>query len=331
MPENPAQAFWTLAPGRGALRHEALPAPGTDEVQVRTLYSAISRGTESLVFRGLVPESEVERMRAPFQAGHFPAPVKYGYASVGMVEVGCGKAAEALLGRPVFCLYPHQTRYVVPAAAVVPLPEGLPPARAVLAANMETALNAAWDSTPAVGDRIAVIGAGVVGTLVAWLCARIPATRVELVDIDPGRAALAAALGLSLRTPEAASTECDRVIHASGSPAGLRTALRLAGQEATVIELSWFGRQDVGLPLGEAFHSRRLTIRSSQVGSIPPERAPRWTHRRRLEVALSLLVDPCLDALVSGESDFAELPELMPRLATDPAGTLCHRIRYPGA
>lgn len=331
MPENPAQAFWTLAPGHGALREEALPATGANEVRVRTLFSAISRGTESLVFRGLVPESEFERMRAPFQAGRFPAPVKYGYASVGVVEHGSGEVAEPLLGRPVFCLYPHQTRYVVPAGAVVPLPEGLPPARAVLAANMETAVNAAWDTAPAVGDRIAVIGAGVVGAMAAWLCARIPATRVELVDIDPGRAALAAALGLSLRTPETASAECDRVIHASGNPAGLRTALRLAGREATVIELSWYGEQDVALPLGEAFHSRRLTIRSSQVGSIPPERAPRWNHRRRMEVALSLLVDPCFDALISGESAFAELPELMPRLASDPAGTLCHRIRYPDA
>lgn len=331
MPDNPAQAFWILAPGRGALRDEALPATGANEVRVRALFSAISRGTESLVFRGLVPESEFERMRAPFQGGRFPAPVKYGYASVGVVEDGSGAAAEDLLGRAVFCLYPHQTRYVVPAAAVVPLPEGLPPARAVLAANMETALNAAWDSAPAVGDRIAVIGAGVVGALVAWLCARIPATRVELVDIDPGRAAIAAALGLKLRAPEAANAECDRVIHASGNPAGLRTALRLAGREATVIELSWYGRQDVGLPLGEAFHSRRLTIRSSQVGSIPPERAPRWDHRRRMEVALSLLVEPCLDALISGESAFAELPELMPRLASDPAGSLCHRIRYADA
>lgn len=323
-------AFWTVAPGTGELRTEALPALHAGEVRVRALYSGISRGTESLVFRGEVPASEYRRMRAPFQQGDFPGPVKYGYISVGIVEDGLGEQAAALRGRTVFCLHPHQQRYVVPADAVVPLPDGLPAARAVLAANMETAINAVWDAAPSVGDRIAVIGAGVVGTLVAWLCARIPGSQVELIDIDPGRAAPAAALGLALCAPDTpeCSRECDLVIHASGSAAGLRSALAMAGFEATVIEMSWFGQQAVALPLGEAFHAKRLTLRSSQVGHLPPARLPRWTYRRRMELALSLLVDDRLDVLISGESDFADLPDLMPALAANGAGVLCHRIRY---
>ncbi|HAF54704.1 MAG TPA: dehydrogenase [Thauera sp.] len=329
MPETNL-AFWTASPGCGELRPVTVRPPAAGEVLVRSLYGAVSRGTESLVFRGEVPESEYQRMRAPFQEGEFPGPVKYGYISVGIVEDGVGPEAAALRGRMVFCLHPHQTRYVVPARAVIPLPPGVPAARAVLAANMETAINACWDGRPAVGDHIAVVGAGVVGSLVASLCAAIPGTEVQLIDIDPGRARLAAALGLAHRLPAAAHGDCDLVFHASGHPAGLATALELAGQEATVIEMSWYGRASVPLPLGGAFHARRLNIKSSQVGHIPPQQGPRWAYRRRMELALSMLVDPRLDALISGETDFQDLPALMQRLAYAPAGALCERIRYPG-
>ena len=325
MPHEIATAFWTLAPGQGALRQEPLARPGPGEVAVRTLYSGISRGTEALVFEGRVPESEWQRMRAPFQEGDFPGPVKYGYINVGVVEVG----EPSLLGREVFCLYPHQDRYVVPADAVTPLPEGLPAARAVLAANMETAINAVWDAAPGVGDRIAVVGAGVVGALAAWMSAAMPGTRVELVDVMPGRSALAEALGLDFSLPDSARRENDLVIHASGQAEGLRLALSLAGFQAKVVEMSWFGSAEVALPLGEAFHSRRLTLQASQVGHLPPERATRWDYRRRLALALDLLRDPRLDALISGESDFHELPALMPRLAAGGGDVLCHRLRYP--
>jgi hypothetical protein len=324
MSASTATAFWILAPGRGALCEECLDEPGDGEVRVRTLFSGVSRGTEALVFRGEVPPSEHARMRAPFQAGDFPGPVKYGYVSVGRVEAGDAD----LLGREVFCLYPHQDRYVVPRKAVLPLPEGLPAARAVLAANMETAVNGLWDAAPGLGDRITVIGAGVVGALMAWLCAAIPGTRVQLVDVSEGRAALAAALGLEFRSPETADADRDRVIHASGSAEGLTLALRLAGLEARVLEMSWFGTREVTLPLGEAFHARRLTLQASQVGRLPLDHSSRWDHRRRLALALELLGDPCLDALISGESDFRELPELMPRLAAGSGEVLCHRLHY---
>lgn len=320
-----ARAFWIASPGRGEIRTELVPAPGPGSVLVETLYSGISRGTESLVFAGRVPVSEHARMRAPFQAGRFPGPVKYGYASVGRVLEG----PDTLRGRLVFCLYPHQTHYVVPSDAVHPLPPGVPPERAVLAANLETAVNGLWDGSPSIGDRIAVIGAGTVGCLVAWLAAGIPGTRVELVDVDAAKAGIAAKLGVDFAVPADAARDADLVFHASGTEGGLETALELAGFEAAIVELSWYGDERIAAPLGQAFHSRRLTLRSSQVGTVAPHRRARWDARRRLGLALELLTDSRLDALISGESALDELPALMPRLAA--AGALCHRIRYESA
>lgn len=319
------RACWIEAPGRAGLRPVALAAPGPDAVRVRALHSGISRGTELLVFRGEVPESEYERMRAPFQEGSFPAPVKYGYASVGVVEQG----PADLLGRAVFCLHPHQSHYVVPAAAVHPLPEGLPPARAVLAANMETAVNALWDASPRLGDRIAVVGAGVVGLLVAWLAGRMPGCAVQVIDTNPERRSVVEQLGLGFATPGGAAPDADLVVHASGSAEGLATALRLAAFEATVLELSWYGRRAVPLPLGEAFHARRLTLRSSQVGQVARSQRARWSHRRRMALALALLRDPALDALLTDAAPFDELPAVLARLAAGAPHTLCHRIDYP--
>ena len=319
-----ARAFWIAAPGHGELREAALAAPGSGEVLVRALASGISRGTESLVFLGRVPPSQHRAMRCPFQEGDFPAPVKYGYASVGIVEAG----PPALLGQRVFCLYPHQDRYLVPAEAVVPVPAAVNDRRAVLAANMETALNGLWDGAPRLGDRIAVIGAGTVGTLMAALAARIPGTRVELVDIDPRRRTLAAALGCGFATPDAAERDADLVVHASGSSAGLASALALAGFEATVLEMSWYGDQAVAAPLGEDFHAKRLRLISSQVGAVATSRRARRTHRQRLMQALELLTDPVFDRLITGESAFADLPATMARLAAAPDGALCHVVRY---
>jgi len=324
MTDGEARAFWIASPGAGEIRREPLPRPAAGDAVVRTLYTGISRGTEALVFRGEVPASEAARMRAPFQSGDFPAPVKYGYASVGVVESG----PAALAGRAVFCLHPHQTRYVVPEDAVHALPEGVPAARAILAANMETAINGVWDGGPRVGDRVAVVGGGVVGCLVAWLAGRIPGCRVELVDTSEERAAIASRLGVRFATPDRATPEADLVFHASGAPGGLATALRLAAFEAVVVELSWYGVRAVPAPLGEAFHSRRLTLRSSQVGAVAASQRSRWTHRRRMALALALLADPCLDALITGESPFEALPEVMAGLARGPGPTLCHRIAY---
>ncbi len=323
-PPGQASAFWVTEPGRGELRREPLPDPAPGDALVRTLYSGISRGTESLVFRGEVPPSEYQTMRAPFQVGDFPGPVKYGYCSVGVVEEG----PAHLLGRTVFCLHPHQTRYRVPAAALHLLPEQVPTGRAVLAANLETAVNGLWDASPRLGERIAVIGAGTLGCLVAWLAGRIPGCQVELIDLNPRRAPIAAALGVGFAGPPEATPDADLVIHTSGAPAGLAQGLRLAGFEATVLELSWYGTREVPLPLGQGFHQRRLTIRSSQVGSVATAQRARWDHRRRMALALSLLAAPVLDRLITGEDAFDDLPAVQARLARDPGDTLMHRIRY---
>ncbi|HEY4107345.1 MAG TPA: zinc-binding alcohol dehydrogenase, partial [Polyangiaceae bacterium] len=259
-----ARAFWIVEPGRGEIREESLAAPASGEVLVRTLYSAVSRGSESLVFRGRVPESERARMRCPFQVGEFPGPVKYGYASVGVVEAGLAE----LVGARVFCLFPHQSAYVVNARAVVPIPAEVPPERAVLAANLETALNAIWDAELRIGDRVSVVGAGVLGCLCAHLLAQQVGVEVELIDVNAERAAIAGTLGARFAVPERAECERDLIFHASASEAGLRTCLELAAPEATVLELSWFGDAEPRLPLGAAFHQKRLTLRSSQVGTV---------------------------------------------------------------
>lgn len=320
--------FWIQAPGRGEIVPAEVPPRRAHEVLVRTLFTGISRGTESLVFRGEVPPSQYATMRAPFQEGDFPGPLKYGYINVGRVEQA-DPASNGLVGRTIFCLFPHQDRYCVPADRVTPVPADVPAARAVLAAGMETAVNAVWDAQPAPGDRIVVIGAGVIGMLVAYLCRQIPGAAVTLIDVNPALGEVAGALGLSFRTEPPGAACADLIVHASGNPDGLVAALALADVEARIVEASWYGAQPVCLPLGEAFHSRRLTIESSQVGRIPPHRAARWTLARRMGLALELLRDPRLDALITGESEFDDLPRTLARLAHEPGTTLCHRIRYP--
>lgn len=319
-----ARAFWLRSPGHGEIREVDLPRPAADDVVVRTLFSGVSRGTEGLVFRGGVPESQHTAMRAPFQDGEFPGPVKYGYLNVGLVEEG----PRDLVGRTVFCLYPHQTRYVVPAGAVTPVPDAVPAARAVLAGTVETAVNALWDAAPLVGDRIAVVGAGMIGCSVAALLARFPGVRVQLVDADPARAAVAAALGVDFALPPDALGGCDLAVHASATEAGLVRSLELLAPEGTVLELSWYGDRRVSLPLGEAFHSGRLVVRGSQVGRVSEARRSRRTFADRLALSLDLLADPVFDALVTGECAFDELPSVLRGIAAGDLPGLCHRVRY---
>ncbi|GIE32495.1 dehydrogenase [Actinoplanes italicus] len=318
-----ARSFWLTCPGTGEIRTERVPDPGPGEVSVRTLHSGVSRGTETLVFQGRVPESQWATMRAPFQDGEFPAPVKYGYLSVGVVEAG----VPELIGKTVFCLYPHQTRYVVPANAVTVIPDGVPAARAVLAGTVETAVNAVWDAAPQIGDRITVVGAGMVGSSVAAVLAGLPATDVELLDVDPGRASTADQLGVAFAHPDDARGDRDIVIHASATEAGLHRSLELLRAEGTVVELSWFGDRRITVGLGENFHSKRLTIRSSQVGGISPTR--HRDYAQRLQVALDLLRDPRFDALTTGHSDFEDLPTVLPALADGTLKALCHVIDHP--
>jgi threonine dehydrogenase-like Zn-dependent dehydrogenase len=319
-----ARALWIEAAGRALIRDEVLAAPGPGEVRVRTVFSGVSRGTESLVFHGRVPPSEYERMRGPNMAGAFPFPVKYGYCAVGVVET----PGHALDGATVFALHPHQTAFNVAPGWLARVPDGVPSARAVLAANMETALNAVWDAGVGPGDRVAVVGAGVAGCLVAHLAARMPGTAVVLVDIDPAKAEIAAALDVTFAAPADAPTGCDVVVHTSATAAGLDTALSLAGFEATVVELSWFGEGRQAIALGDAFHSQRLTLRSSQVGSVSPSRRARWPHARRLEKALDLLADARLDALLPSSIAFEALPDKLAQVLAPGSGVLCQLVSY---
>jgi threonine dehydrogenase-like Zn-dependent dehydrogenase len=319
-----ALAFWLREPGVGEIRVAPLPEPGPGDVLVRTLCSGVSRGTEALVFRGQVPASQYAEMRAPFQEGDFPGPVKYGYLNVGVVDDG----PRELRGRTVFCLYPHQTAYVVPVHAAALVPADVPPTRAVLAGTVETAVNALWDAAPLLGDRVAVVGAGMVGCCVARLLARFPGVQVTLVDIDPARAQVAAALGVDFALPADAADGRDLVVHTSATSAGLQRSLDLLALEGTVLDLSWYGDSEVQLSLGGAFHSRRLGIRASQVGTVSPARRGRRTTAERMAIALDLLRDPAFDVLITGVSRFAELPDVMPRLAGGTLPALCHTIAY---
>jgi NADPH:quinone reductase-like Zn-dependent oxidoreductase len=320
---NP-QALWFTGPAKAELRPAVLPPANNGMVRIKALTSGISRGTESLVFHGKVPESEWARMRCPFQEGEFPFPVKYGYAMAGRVEDGPANR----IGERVFSLYPHQSHFALPTASAIPIPDAVSDARAVLAAQMETAMNATWDAAPRIGDRIAIVGGGVAGCLLAYLCDRLPGTEVTLIDLNRDRRETAIALGVGFATPnDIVSTGCDLVFHASASAAGLELALSLAGFEGTVVEMSWYGAQPVAVDLGGAFHSQRLTLLSSQVGSVSPSRRARWDHRRRLSKALSLCADPRLDVLVADETPFAEVPARLPEILGAP-GALCHRIRY---
>jgi NADPH:quinone reductase-like Zn-dependent oxidoreductase len=322
-----ARAFWVVEPGRGEIRPAVVPTPRAGEVLVRALHSGVSRGTETIVFRGAVPEDQHTVMRAPHQEGDFPAPVKYGYLGVGVVDEG----PSELVGRTVFCLHPHQTAYVVPVEAAVVVPDEVPARRAVLAGTVETAVDALWDAAPRVGDRVAVVGAGMVGCCVARLLAGIPGSRVTLVDVDPARADVAARLGVGFARPDAVAGsrgDFDLVVHTSATGAGLQLSLDLLAPEATVLDLSWYGDAQVQLSLGGSFHSSRLRIRASQVGSIAAARRSRYTYAQRLGLAVGLLRDPAFDALLTGDSPFEELPDVMPRLADGSLPAICHTIPY---
>jgi NADPH:quinone reductase-like Zn-dependent oxidoreductase len=318
-----AQTLWTVSAGQLGLKSGQLGQLAPGHLRCRALYSAVSRGTESLVFSGKVPESEWQRMRAPLQRGDFPFPVAYGYQMV--AEVLEGPLAS---GTRIFALHPHQDIFDLPAAFANILPAALPSRRAVLAANMETALNALWDSGAGPGDRIGVVGGGVVGLLVAFLAAGLPGAEVTLVDTDPSRDALATEFGAQFaRAGQILPADCDVVFHCSASAAGLETCFGMAGLESSIIELSWYGDGTVPAALGGAFHARRLRLTASQVGHVSPSRRPRWDYARRIAKALHLLMDDRCDALLESDIPFRETPERLPRILAKP-GALAQVIRY---
>ena len=258
-----AQALFYTAPGTAELRDVALAPMAPGMVEVRTLFSGLSRGTERLVSAGAVPPSEHARMRAPHQEGDFPFPVKYGYAAVGVVEAG----PDALVGHHVFSLYPHQDRFRVPVDAVVPLPDDVPATRAILGANAETALNAIWDAGAKPGERVLVLGAGLLGCLIAAFLSRIH-RQVDVTDRLPEPGAVLADFPVNFVSVKELGNNFNIVFHTTASAAGLQAAIDALAFEGRVVELSWFGDRPVALMLGGAFHARRLSIRASQVGHV---------------------------------------------------------------
>lgn len=319
-----ARSLWYVKSGVAELRTERLGPPRPGEARVATRYSAISRGTERLVANGEVPESEWDRMRAPFQAGAFPYPVKYGYSATGIVTAG----SDAILGKTVFCLHPHQDHFQVAEDMLVEVPDGIPAKRATLAANLETALNAHWDAGTAPGDKILIVGAGIVGLLVGYLAQRMAGASVAITDIDLGRAPLATALGLTFVAPDSVPTGNRITFHTTATGAGLETAINAAAFEGRIIELSWYGARAATLRLGGAFHSRRLQIISSQVGHVAPSHRATVTLRQRLEKAIRLLDAPCLDHLVTDEIAFDDAPDRLTSIFTNPGLGGCPILTY---
>jgi hypothetical protein len=316
-----------VAPGVAEIRDSELGAPTPNQALVVTRATGISRGTERLVLTGRVPESQWHAMGAPLMQGAFPFPVSYGYAAVGVVRDG----PEALRGRRVFCLHPHHDAFLAPAAMCVPVPDAVPDRRAVLAANMETAVNVLWDARPLVGERVLVIGTGVVGLLVTFLLARIPGLDLVACDLDASRRGIVKGFGARFCAPDEAPGDRDLVVHASASAEGLRLALSRCGFEGRIVEASWFGDRAVELPLGEAFHAKRLQLVSTQVGAVSPAMCGRRTHGQRMALALSLLDDPRLDALLGPDIPFAELPARIGSVLVPEPGApqpLCPVVTY---
>lgn len=325
-PESSRQ-YWTEAAHTGALREVPVPQPAPGELLIETLHSGISRGTESLVHRGEVPAAITELMQAPFQLGALPFPVSHGYLNVGVVRQG----RSELIGQTVFTLAGHREHVVVPEAAAHVLPEGCPPQRALFAGIGEVGLNGLWEGPVMIGDRVAVVGGGLIGLTTALLASKMALQRLQVVEVDAERRTFIRDLGLDAVAPEQADLDNDVVLHSSSSSAGLATSLRLAGDDAVIVEQSWYGTGDQQVPLGADFHARRLRIVATQVGQVPGPRRMRRTRGQRLATALSML-DSRFDRLISGRSPLAQLPDVMQDVATGAdwtRGQILHVIDHP--
>jgi len=315
-------ALWHLSEQESAIRSQSLPELKADKCRIESLFSLVSSGTESLVANGEVPTDLHDSMQVPYMEGDFSFPVKYGYSLVGKVVEG----SHNLVGQQVHLLHPHQQHCVVNEADITIIPAGIPPQRAVLASNVETALNAIWDSRLSAGDRVLIIGMGLIGSLVARLASQFPATQVSVADTDPARLALAREQGFSQYEPSDAPF--DVAFHSSGSSAGLQTAIDAVGYEGKVIELSWYGTRSAEVKLGGSFHQQRKQIISSQVSQLPSHQQSRWDYRRRKQTVLNLLQDDGWDDFLTATVDFPEAPALFDKLRQGDRSQLSWTIRY---
>lgn len=301
-------------------------------VLIETLYSGISRGTESLVYHGKVPISEANRMRCPHQTGDFTYPVSYGYACVGKVIETQSDVSQIKKDDIVFVLHPHQDIFCVPEEACNLVPATLTPSRAVLSANMETALNAVWDAEISGTSNHMVIGAGVVGLLTAFVLKSLSGHSPILIDINTAKKPIAEKLGLAFHTPDEIAqknlAEMERLFNTSASEKGLQLAIEQSGFEAKILEMSWYGDKAVNLRLGGEFHSKRLQIISSQVGHIAPAKRETHGYSDRMQEAMKLLSDDKLDALLEPEIMFEALPDHLHDIFNKNSSALCQLVKY---
>jgi 2-desacetyl-2-hydroxyethyl bacteriochlorophyllide A dehydrogenase len=333
-----ARALWFAAPRTATLREESVPPPGPGEVRVETVASAVSSGTEMLVYRGEVPQHLP--LDLPTLRGTYGFPIKYGYAAAGRVfDMGPG-VEQFSVGDPVFVHHPHQEVFVVPARMPVRLPEGLDPLLGVFVANLETAINVVHDTPLRLGESALVLGGGVVGQLVARLLRLAGAGAVLVVDPLHMRRELAVAAGadhalgvegLNERVKEITGGRgVDVAVEASGSGAALQAAIEAVALEGTVVVASWYGTRPVTLDLGGHFHRGRVRLRSSQVGRLDPALAPRWDRDRRTETAVALLDKLKLGNLISHRLPFDRAAEAYPLLDERPGEAVQVVFTYGG-
>ena len=329
-PQGERLSLWFEAPGRVGVRRSPLPEPGPGEARVRASVSAISTGTERAAFRGrLDPGWARDETLGALREGGFRYPFQYGYASVGVVDrvgpppaAGSPPGARLRAGERVFGFVPHQSVFCAPAPELLRVPRGLPDERAALFPYLETAVNLLLDGAPRVGDRVAVVGQGVLGLSLTALLARFPLGGLVTVEPRGERRELSRAFGAPASVPPEGAEEAvrselgggaERVFEVSGHRAGLDLAIRLAAREGRVVAGSWLAGGTTELDLGGWFHRGRVGIVSSQVSRLPPL-GPSWTVGRRRELAWSLLAGIPLESLVTDRFPLAEAERAYARL-----------------
>jgi 2-desacetyl-2-hydroxyethyl bacteriochlorophyllide A dehydrogenase len=321
---NHAKSLWFEEAGKAVFREDELPDLRKGWCCIDTSYSAISPGTERLVFLGDVPNDLFSQMKTAYMGGDFAFPLKYGYSLVGRIIDGSFER----IGQTVHILHPHQNRCVVREEDAFPVPDDIPSKRATLASNMETAVNAVWDSGLTIGERALVVGFGIVGSLVARLLSFFPGVEVTITDNNPLKLSLAEKMEFDVQSPDNKSNAFDVAFHASGDPNGLQSAIDSVGFEGRVVELSWYGKKEVSLNLGGSFHSMRKKILSSQVSSIPPQFRSKWDFNKRKSLVFEFLARDVFDTHITHSYPFDDLVRVFDDLKTPPTEGLSYLVVY---
>ena len=317
-----AQSFW-VNKKRGSIKKELLnQSLGNDELLVKAYYSGISYGTEKIVHDSQVPANQYEFMRAPHQVGEFNKEVKYGYLSVGKVVVG----PKSMMNKMVYTMFPHQSMYILKSSLATLIPSHIPYKRALLTANMETAINAMWDSQPSIGDNTYVIGAGIVGILMAYVLSSTFGIKVTVIDNNASKKKLCKFFNIDFENNINCIKDPDIIFECSGNASVLSDLINNSTLETKICILSWYGKQQSKIKMGENCFSRRLEIIFSQVGNITPIQSKKWDNLSRRALALKLLDNKKLDSLIDKqEIKLKELPNFFKKGNTN---GLCKVVKY---